>query len=237
MITRQDITRVNKSSRNGKKIEYIVIHYTGNVNDTAKGNANYFRDVNRSASAHYFVDTDEIVQVVEDEKASWSVGRNYGSNNLFGQCTNLNSLNIELCSWAGKIQPSTFDRAVELVKYLMNLYNIDVNHVVRHFDVCSKKCPGWTGWLPGDERLWNEFKKRLSINDNSNKKDESFLIRVPSHITKLNIRVDPILDAPRRGYINPGVYTIVETRVKDGYTWGRLKSGAGWIALDFVERI
>ena len=40
-------------------------------------------------------------------------------------------------------------------------------------------------------------------------------------------------------YVPPGVYTIVE--VKDGIGsdagWGRLKSGAGWIALSFCARI
>ena len=36
-----------------------------------------------------------------------------------------------------------------------------------------------------------------------------------------------------KGFIKPGVYTIVETKDE----WGRLKSGAGWICLDYVNRI
>lgn len=33
-----------------------------------------------------------------------------------------------------------------------------------------------------------------------------------------------------------GIYTIMEEKVKDGYTWGRLKSGAGWIALKYTQK-
>lgn len=55
----KDHTRVNYSSGNSGR-KYIVIHYTGNTTDTAKANANYFRSVNRGASAHYFVDATTV---------------------------------------------------------------------------------------------------------------------------------------------------------------------------------
>ena len=40
-------------------------------------------------------------------------------------------------------------------------------------------------------------------------------------------------------FIPVGVYTIVEVKSGKGSTagWGRLKSGAGWISLDFATRI
>ena len=35
-----------------------------------------------------------------------------------------------------------------------------------------------------------------------------------------------------------GVYTIVEEKTGTGATkWGKLKSGAGWISLDYVRKI
>ena len=40
----------------GNSVQYIVIHSTGNTNDTAKNNADYFYRADRQASAHYFVD-------------------------------------------------------------------------------------------------------------------------------------------------------------------------------------
>ena len=76
---------------------------------------------------------------------------------------NRNSLGVEMCSdiVGGKytITPQTVDRAVELVKYLMAKYGIDVDHVVRHYDVTGKLCP--EPWVR-DESLWRKFKARLT---------------------------------------------------------------------------
>lgn len=159
----QNLTKVNYTKgNNGRK--YIVIHYTGNRTDTGMANSNYFKSTNRGASAHYFVDAKNVVQVVSDSDTAWAVGRNYGSNNLFGRCTNSNSISIEMCSTDGKISDGTYRNTVELTKTLMKKYNIDAAHVVRHWDVCSKSCPGWTGWGANgcDASIWNQFKKDIA---------------------------------------------------------------------------
>ena len=59
-------------------------------------------------------------------------------------------------------------------------------------------------------------------------------------ITDLNIRTGPGTNYAKTGkFTGAGVFTI--TGVKDGSGsakgWGRLKSGAGWISLDFAARI
>lgn len=135
----KDLTRVNYTRGNAGR-KYIVIHYTGNITDTAKGNANYFRDTDRGASAHYFVDKNAIYQVVSDEDTAWAVGRNFGSNNLFGRCNNNNSISIEMCSDGGRIAPETLQNTIDLTKHLMIKFNIPASNVVRHYDVCSKQC-------------------------------------------------------------------------------------------------
>lgn len=114
----QNFTTVNFSKGNSGR-KWIVIHYTGGKNDTAMANSNYFKNTNRGASAHYFVDEITVVQVVKDENTAWAVGRNYGSNNLFGKCTNNNSISIEMCSTGGKIADATYRNTVELTKSLM----------------------------------------------------------------------------------------------------------------------
>lgn len=159
------ISSYNNSSRNGNSIKYIVIHYTGNKTDTAKANANYFYTGNRNASAHYFVDRTSIYQSVKDDRAAWHVGVNYGRNNLFGTCNNRNSIGIEMCSNSGKIADATYQRVVELTKYLMKKYNVPASRVVRHYDVCSKHCPGWRGWIPSNETIWKEFKHTITAKD------------------------------------------------------------------------
>ena len=165
----QNFTKVNFTKGNsGRKC--IVIHYTGNKTDKATSNGNYFKNANRGASAHYFVDDTTVVQVVSENDTAWAVGRNYGSNNLFGKCTNSNSISIEMCSTNGRISNATYQNTVALVKSLMKKYNIDAAHVVRHWDVCSKSCPGWTGWGANgcDASIWNQFKKDI-VSANSGK--------------------------------------------------------------------
>ena len=153
------------SGRGGNSIKYIVLHYTANNGDTAQNNADYFAGANRRASAHYFVDENEVVQSVRDTDAAWHCGGSIESSHhpLRGICMNRNSLGVEMCSdiVGGKytITPQTVDRAVELVKYLMAKYGIDVDHVVRHYDVTGKLCP--EPWVR-DESLWRKFKARLT---------------------------------------------------------------------------
>lgn len=62
-----------------------------------------------------------------------------------------------------------------------------------------------------------------------------YMVRVK--ISDLNIRKGPGTDHARVKYIPVGVYTIVEEAEGKGASrWGRLKSGIGWIALDYTER-
>ena len=65
-----------------------------------------------------------------------------------------------------------------------------------------------------------------------------YLVRVK--IPDLNIRKGPGTDTARTGqFTGVGIFTIVEVRSgtesKEG--WGRLKSGAGWISLDYCYRV
>ena len=156
------------SGRGGNSIKYIVMHYTANDGDTDEGNAHYFQGAGRRASAHYFVDEDSVTQSVRDRDAAWHCGGDLESSHhpLRGICMNRNSLGVEMCSdiVGGKytITPQTVDRAVELVKYLMAKYGIDVDHVVRHYDVTGKLCP--EPWVR-DESLWRKFKARLTAKD------------------------------------------------------------------------
>lgn len=64
--------------------------------------------------------------------------------------------------------------------------------------------------------------------------------RVRVNISNLNIRRGPGTHYAKTGeYTGKGVFTIVEESYGLGSQkgWGRLKSGKGWIALDYAERI
>ena len=58
-------------------------------------------------------------------------------------------------------------------------------------------------------------------------------------ISDLNIRKGPGTDYAKTGtFTGKGVFTIMEVKSGQGSTagWGRLKSGAGWISLDYAEK-
>ncbi|WP_338631361.1 N-acetylmuramoyl-L-alanine amidase [Clostridium baratii] len=140
----------------GNTKKYIVIHGTDNVNDTALNNAKFFAEGNKGASAHYFVDDNSIWQSVEDWNCSWSVGDGKGKYGI----TNTNTINIEMCGTDnGRYSEKTVNNTIELTKYLMKKYNIDADHVVRHYDASRKNCP--SQFSPNNWARWWEFKKRL----------------------------------------------------------------------------
>lgn len=65
-------------------------------------------------------------------------------------------------------------------------------------------------------------------------------IRFKVSIRDLNIRKGPGTGYAKTGkYTGIGVFTITEVKPGIGSTlgWGKLKSGAGWIALDYCTKM
>lgn len=163
MNIKQYFTQVNYTPSTNKQNKYIVIHYTANNGDTAQGNANYFYSINRNASANYFVDENEIVQVVPDNYIAWHCG---AKSYVHPYCRNNNSIGIELCSRKDSngsyyFKDEVVNNSIQLVVFLMKKYDIPVENVIRHYDVTKKLCPlpfvDTTAWNNYIIRLKNEF--------------------------------------------------------------------------------
>ncbi|MEG0593122.1 MAG: N-acetylmuramoyl-L-alanine amidase [Coprobacillus sp.] len=158
------ITPYKKTTMNNKKNKYIVIHYVGGVS-SAKNNCIYYnRKDARDASAHYFVDDTGVYQLVEDKDAAWHCG---ATSYKHKECRNSNSIGIEMClkkDGAGKlyVTESTIEIVGQLVRELMDKYNIDKTHIIRHFDVTGKLCPNCNGLL--NDATWIKFRDRISKN-------------------------------------------------------------------------
>lgn len=157
----------NYTKNRPSKIQYIVVHYTANNGDTAIGNGKYFQFPNRNASAHYFVDDNDIVQSVQDTDVAWHCGAN---TYIHKYCRNNNAIGVEMCSRKDSkgeyyITDETFKLTISLVKSLMKKYNIPISNVIRHYDVTGKLCP-----RPFVKNLtmWDNFKKEVSNMNDSN---------------------------------------------------------------------
>lgn len=165
MEIKENLTNVNFNKMTNKVNKYIVIHYVGAVS-SACNNSIYFKNVNRNASAHYFVDEDEIYRVVKDCDKAWHCGDKLKSGNggkYNGLCTNSNSISIEMCCVDNDgtldFLEKTIANTVELVKELMAKYNIPAENVIRHYDVTNKNCPAP---FVVNESRWIDFKNKLS---------------------------------------------------------------------------
>lgn len=155
----QQAARGNYSPGRAGPIQYIVVHYTANQEDTAKNNADYFAWTVTKTSAHYFVDRDEIWQSVREEDTAWHCG---SSHPVHPCCRNSNSIGVEMCDSAGEVPEKVRERTAGLVRELMERYQVPPERVLRHYDVTGKKCPA--PWVdhPG---AWEEFKSMLEVED------------------------------------------------------------------------
>lgn len=148
---------INKYSRSGKALETvkgIVVHYTANPGTTARQNRDYFAGLaetgETSASSHFVVGlSGEIVQCIPCNEIA------YASNNR-----NKDTISIECCieDETGKFNDDTYQSLVKLVTWLMGRYDLNVDDVIRHYDVTGKNCPKYFVENP---KAWEQFKTDL----------------------------------------------------------------------------
>lgn len=152
----------NRSSRSTKPI-YIVIHDTGDAGATAQNEHDYFSGGNRQSSADFFIDSNNIIQIIDtDNYYSWHCGDGGGAYGI----TNANSLGIEMCLGSdGNPTDATVTNTIDLVKYLMSKYGIGIDKVVRHYDASRKSCPGSV--MSNSWAKWYTFKTRVSKSSSS----------------------------------------------------------------------
>ena len=167
----------------GRKIKYLAIHYTAGVScsaGSASGCASWFANPAADGSADYICDERDLIQYNPDPKNRYchAVGGsryNTKGGRLYGIATNSNCISLEICS-GNKTGRITFPndpnyyfttqvlaKAIEVTKYLMDLYGIPADHVIRHYDVNGKPCPGVIGWNAdsGSEDKWNAFHESI----------------------------------------------------------------------------
>lgn len=170
---------ISYSSRKGRKIEWIVCHYPVAPGQDAEWCRQFYINTKEQKSVHYAVSDSQTVSIVACSNAAYHCATS--DRKTYCGATNHNSIGIDLMDnklnkksckvedtdWF--IDEQTLERAANLIAYLMKKYSIDINHVVRHYDVTHKWCPRP---LMGDDKnqyynmsgnqRWEQFKKRIS---------------------------------------------------------------------------
>ena len=103
----------------------------------------------------------------------------------------------------------------------------------------TKVSNGWGKLKSGAGWIWLGNPSYCTIQGSTTQATPSFspyTVRV--NIPDLNIRSGAGTNYKSNGYTGKGVFTIVaESDGQGASKWGKLKSGAGWISLDFVTKV
>ena len=162
-----ELLTVNPYSRPGtplEEVKYVAIHYTANPGSTAKNNRDYFEGLkdnhSNEVSRHFVVGLEgESVQCIPTNEIS------YATNSR-----NVDTLSIECCHLdeTGKFNEATYQSLVELTAYLCNRFGLDIDHVIRHYDVTGKNCPKYYVEHP---EAWEQLKKDISAEMEAKRKE------------------------------------------------------------------
>lgn len=252
----------NKTSPRNHTIDTITIHcIVGQW--TAKQGCDYFATTDRQCSANYVVGKDGSIGLSVDEKdRSWCSSN--GTNDNRAITIEVASDTTHPYAVTAKAYAALLDLVTDIckrngIKKLVWSTNKNdrVNHrngcnMTVHRDFANKACPGEYLYSRHGE-IAAEVNRRLQGASNgggvvvtppaaekptggtTGATVTPYLVRVK--ITNLNIRKGPGTNYGATSYIQPGIYTIVaESTGKGAAKWGKLKSGAGWISLDYATK-
>lgn len=220
--------------RRGYKVCKITVHHTAGVL-SAEQCGKIFQAPGRQASANYGIGNDgKIACYVEEENRAWT------SSNAENDCQ---AITIEVSNssiggnWpvSAEAWKSLVNLCVDICKrhgFRLTYDGTKNGSLTRHNMFANTNCPG--------EYLQSKFPQLVQeVNARLDKKvetttsnDNSYLVKVTAN--GLNIRKGVGTGTAIVGCItDKGTYTIVETKGN----WGKLKSGAGWICLDYTQRV
>lgn len=173
------LTRPAIRDKNGKHyklhaVRAIIAHWTANTSRgaNAMANRNYFNNGSpgpggtfRSASAHYCVDSTEIIQCLPDDEVGFHIGgakyKNDGRRIMAGYKSltpNYFAIGFEMCVNVDGDWTKTYESSINLAAHLIFKHNLTINDLLRHYDITGKDCPK----MMIEEKEWQKFKGAVS---------------------------------------------------------------------------
>ncbi len=256
----------NRTPNRNHAIDTITIHcFVGQV--TAKRGCEVFQPSSKKASCNYVVGYDGSIGLcVEEKDRSWCTG-GYDKNGnpirvngISGKSNDYQAVTIEVASDSAHpyaITEKAMAALIELctdicrrngIKKLLwfgdkNLVgNPAKQNLTVHRWFANKACPGdYIYQRLGD--IAAKVNAKLGGTGAAPVQPSAPVSSVPYKVritaTDLRIRKGPGTNtAIVQNAITPGVYTIVSEATGQGATlWGKLKSGKGWVSLDFCKKI
>ena len=256
----------NRTPNRNHAIDTITIHcFVGQV--TAKRGCEVFQSSSRKASCNYVVGYDGSIGLcVEEKDRSWCSGGTDRKGNpirvngISGSSNDYQAVTIEVASDTKHPYAITDKAMAALIELCADICRrngikqllwkgdkklvgkVAQQNLTVHRWFANKACPGDYIY----ERLGDIAAKvnaKLGVSGSAPAVPTAPSSGVPYKVritaTDLRIRQGPNTDsAIVQKAIKPGVYTIVSEATGKGATlWGKLKSGLGWVSLDYCKKI
>ena len=232
----------NKTSPRNHKIDTITIHcVVGKCSVETLGSI--FAPTSRKASSNYGIGPDgRIGMYVEEKDRSWCSSNSANDHR---------AITIEVASETThpySVPDAAYASLINLLVDICRRNGIEKlvwkadktligkpseQNMTVHRWFSSTSCPGdYLYERHGDiaEKVNSKLGATSTI--------EPYKVKIT--ISDLNIRIGPGTNYAKTGkFTGKGVFTITEVRAGKGSTtgWGRLKSGAGWISLDYATKV
>jgi hypothetical protein len=215
-----------------------------------------FSKYSRQTSSNYGIGSDgRIAMYVEEKDRSWCTSSRSNDNRAItievandgGAETGWHVSDKAMASLINLVTDICQRNGIKELKWKgdKNLIGqVDKQNMTVHRWFAAKACPG--DYLYGAHpQIAAEVNKRLSGGTNAKPATEnnvepfkSFKVKVTSPC--LNIRKGPGTNFDKTGkFTGKGVFTITEVIEGKGSKsgWGKLKSGLGWISLDYTTKV
>lgn len=237
----------NRTSPRKHKIDTVTIHCAvGQLTAKQLLNLSHFvkYDAQKGASCNYAIGHDGSIGLgVSESDRSWCSSNSSNDHR---------AITIEVASDTKHPYKVTDAAYKALIKLLVDICKrnkikelkweadkslvgkIDKQNMTVHRWFANKSCPG--DYLYSRHgQIAKEVNAQLI-----SKVPTTKAYRVKVNISTLNVRTGPGTNYSKTGkYTGKGVFTIVKESKGVGSTrgWGKLKSGAGWISLDYTTKI
>ena len=230
--------------------------------NTAGNHWNQWHPGGRQVCVHAFIGKLLDGSIATYQTLPWTIRGWHSGVGSKGSANNMGYIGFEICE-DDLSDKAYFDKvykeAVELTAYLCNMFHLNPQtQVICHSEGHKKGIASNHGdvmhWFPKHGKSMDTFRNDVqaemkktehtkTVNKIQDASDPIQMARaaykVKVSVPVLNIRRGPGTSYPVSGTIRDrGIYTI--TQESDGTgakKWGRLKSGIGWIALDYTKKV
>lgn len=228
-------------------------NYDAIIADIGKNKyGNHWNKSNKTVAVHGFIGTNAAgkvctYQVLPYDVCCWGVGKGKKGSYNYNPTARIQ---FEICEDNLKNEAyfnEVFTEAIEYCAYLCKEFGLTVDKISSHnesykagYGSNHSDCDHWLKKYGKNMDWFRDEVEKLLSGKTEKAEDNAFKpYRVRVTASSLNIRKGAGTNYGKNGAIkDKGVYTIVaESNGKGATRWGKLKSGAGWISLDYVKKV